>query len=213
MEVWRLSPQGHDPLPLLARVLLGWLAGPAYKEHVLGDLQEELSERQEGGEGRLWIWKQVVIAIPGLLALRTQDWNFRAIGLTVILTFAAYALLIILSVTVTRPIMMNMRDSFSGGPSWDYLYFYMLVRLPGVFLVGAAMAYLTFQPATGFLGNFVRRMLPLLLILIVPQVWYLLAEGQEEFAAGRIIRAFADGMVLYGAAYFGQWLKLRQLGK
>jgi len=145
--------------------------------------------------------------------MRAQDLDFRSIAVTILLTLAAYGLLIFLSQTVTRPILMSMRDSFSGGPSWDYLYFYMLVRLPGVFLVGAAIAILAYRSSQSSLENFARRLVPLLLILILPQIWFIVAADQIEFVAGRIIRAVADGAVLYTGASTGFWLRLRRLDK
>ena len=204
-----MSEQGQRALPLLARFLIGILAGPLYRDHVLGDLQEELHLKGSASQSRLWIWQQVFAAIPGLVILRTHDLDLRSIAVTTLLTLVAYGLLVLLGQNVTRPILMSMRDSFSGGPSWDYLYFYMLVRLPGVFLVGALFALVAYRPSQSSHENFARRLAPLLLVLILPQIWFIVAADQIEFVAGRIIRAVADGVVLYAGAGAGFWLKLR----
>ncbi len=200
-----------DPIPTLARMVIAALAGPHYQEHILGDLEEEYQFIDNGKGRRAWIWKQVIATIPGLLALRSREWNLRAIGLTLIVTLFAYAFLFVWGLYVLRPIMIGMRESFVDTAPWEYLSFYLLIRMPGVVIVSAAIAYFTFETRGNYARNFSQRLLPLVMILVLPQLWYGLTASDAAVTSDLLLRVLSDGVIVAIGGSLGWWLKLKQM--
>lgn len=202
-----MTLRSNPGVPLLARMLVIALAGSKYHENVLGDLQEELGQRPRQSGAMFWIWKEVLTAIPGLLALRARSLDFQSIGLTLFSTIAAYAILLSWGLYVTRPVMIGLRDNFADGPQIEYLLWYLPFRLAGVLVVGTAIAFMTFRSENSFGKNFIRKLAPLLLVLIAPQIWIMIASGEDQFLIGSLMRVFSDGIALYAAAHLGRWLR------
>jgi len=199
-------------IPFLAKKLLKWIAGPKIKESLLGDLQEEYSARSSQSKTDQWLWQEVMRTIPGLLLIRLRAVNFRSIGVTILLTFGAYLLLLLWGTYITRPIMIGLRDYFPESQSVDYMFWYLPVRLAGIFLVGAVIAFFAFRHDRGFIKNFVSRLMPLMLLVLVPQL-VVAITNQGYSIADSLIRAISDGLILFVGATLGGWLKRKRLQK
>jgi len=206
-----VSADDHDAIPALARIVVAALAGPQYSEHILGDLEEEFQAINSGVSRRTWVWKQVIANIPGLLALRAREWNLRAIVLTLIVTLFAYAFLFVWGIYVLRPIMIGMRESFSETSPLEYLSFYLLIRIPGVVIVSAAIAYFTFETRATYSQNFAPRLLPLVLVLVLPQIWFVLTEPNVALTADLLLRVLSDCVIVALGGSLGWWFKLNQM--
>ena len=163
-----MTVQKSRPLPWLVRVLVGWLAGPELREHVLGDLEEHSAKAPNSGAFDLRLWREVLTSAPGLVALRFDRRDFRVFALTLLATFVAYVLLLFWSTYVIRPAMIAIRDEYGAVSTANYLMLYQLVRLPGVLAVGTAVSYFTFRDDRLLVWNFVHRMMPLLVLLAFP---------------------------------------------
>ena len=202
-------------LPKPIQYLLGWLAGPENREFVLGDLEEEFLA-QPGGSGnrpKLWLWREAAKAAPGLMLVRLRAIDIQSIGLTVLLTFAAYLLLILWGAYVTRPIMIGLREIFPESQSIDYMFWYLPVRFAGIFLVGTIIAFLSFRKRGSFRQNFRQRLLLLLMVIIVPQFYFLVSASEDYSLLGGLTSAIVDGVALVSGAFFGGWLKRRRFQK
>ncbi len=196
-------------LPVLVRALIGWLAGPRLNENVLGDLQEEFAKRSGETGASIWVWKEVLRAVPGLIVLRARSLNFRTIGLTLLATVAAHILLLAWGLYVVRPAMIGMRDIYADGPTIEYVLWYLPFRIAGILLVGTVVAYLTFRSESSFSRNFTGKLAPLMLVLILPQIWLMFAADEHMFLMGSVLRILTDIVALFGAAFLGGWLRLR----
>jgi hypothetical protein len=195
---------------MLVRVLVGWLAGPDLREHVLGDLEEDFAKEPSSGAFNLRLWKEVLVSAPRLMALRLERRDFRVLALTLLATLAAYVLLLIWSTFVIRPTMIAIREEYGAVSSSSYLMLYQLVRLPGILAVGTAVSYFLFRSDQSLLWNFVSRMMPLVLLLALPRVLAMLSQPEYFDLANSLARVLADCVALAIAARLGLWLQIRR---
>ncbi len=208
-----MNSNSSTTLPRILQSLIGWIAGAESREFVLGDLQEEYGARSSEENAQWWLWREVFAAIPGLLLLRLRKVNFHSIGLTGLITIAAYLILILWGAYVTRPIMIGLRDSFPDSQSINYFFWYLPVRITGIFMVTASIAYLVFRDRAKFGQNFTQRLLPLMLLILLPQIWIWVFSDGDYSLVDSVIRIAADGFALLLGAFFGGWLRKRRIQK
>lgn len=68
-------PRNGGGPPRLAEWMLGRLLPPEEREAILGDLEEELSERRPGFRTRLWYWGQAALLGVGMAWARRTKWS------------------------------------------------------------------------------------------------------------------------------------------
>lgn len=200
-------------LPKLVLIVIGLLAGAENREYLLGDLQEEYSKRSFDRNARLWLWHEVITTIPGLLVIRLRQIEFRSLGMTIFITVLAYLGLMMWGAYVTRPIMIGLRDGFPDSQSIDYLFWYLPVRITGMFLVASIIACLSFRNGAGFSRNFRQRLMPLLLVITIPQFWIWAFSNYDYSLIDSLVRVSVDIMALVLGGIFGGWLKNQRIKK
>ena len=153
----------------------------------MGDLQEEYHAQFIDADrpSKYWYWKEVSRSIPGLLILRLASIGFRAIGQIIALTVAGYALLFLWGRFITRPTMAGILDSNPEIQTADYMVFYFPMRILGILLVSATISFFAFRKEISFKHNFSRYLIPLLMLISLPQIFTLITAPCKLFSQHR----------------------------
>ena len=190
--------------------MIMWLAGAELGEHIIGDLEEEFRSRTAGTGDQISIIKETALILPGLVRMRLSRIDLQSRKMTFALTMIGFALLVLWSRFVTRPALMEMHEELGLGPDSGYLYVYLLFRLTSILLVGFAISFVTFSQAQSFAANFMRRLAPLLLLIVLPQMWFLAFGAAPASHTAQFARVAADCLVLLIAARVGYWMLSRK---
>ena len=168
------AEQFDPPLgpPRIAFALLSFSAGDADKSALIGDLQEEFSQRSRKSPraARAWYWRQASRSLPFLLLDRMRSENVRRIGVAILAILAAFIFITLWDIWVAR----NAARSFAGlaqsTPGGVIRAVYLAVQMFGIACAGGVIAALTFQREETFLRNSLYRLAPAGLILFAPWI-------------------------------------------
>lgn len=175
-----LPPTDHRP-PALPQTILSWIALPADRQVLLGDLHEEFASRthrRSGRGARAWYWRQAALSMPYLLLQRLRAEGVRKMGITIFTTLAALAMIVAWDIWVARASVQYVASRADTPSLLVVRSLYFTIQMFGVALAGAAVAVLTFTRTRRFALNALYCLGPVIAALMLVSLFNLLAaEG------------------------------------
>lgn len=199
--------------PRLAHALLAVSAGAADKAVLIGDLEEEFSQRVRTSPraARAWYWRQASLSLPHLLMERMRTARMRRLGLAALAVLAGFIFISLWEIFVAR----NAARGFAGlseTPSFVAVRIvYLTAQMFGVAAAGGVIAALIFHPKETFLHNTVRRLAPAALLLFSPWIIATLNPADTYPLIFRLVwLALAAPSLVAGAWLVRKWLSRRE---
>ncbi|MEM8724781.1 MAG: hypothetical protein AAGE86_04575 [Pseudomonadota bacterium] len=196
-------------IPFLARKIVELLADGKTRENILGDLRELSDLGSHKGNGRLPVWRELLLSMPGLVRMRSRKLASSPVTASVGATALAYGALILWSALITRPLMIELQAGGLFADRSNYLMFYLPVRLTGVAIVSGAVAFVAFRQDRRFATNLAALLIPLFLLIALPQVYFVVFAEESEFSSGVLWRIAGDALAIYLGASVGNWIRTR----
>ncbi len=202
-----MSRPPKPDIPFLVRKIVELLADGQTREHILGDLRE-LSDLSSGdGKSGSRVWRELLMSMPGLIRLRSAKLASKPAVVSIGATVVAYFALVLWSTLITRPLMIELQAGGMFADRSNYLMFYLPVRLTGVALVSGAVAYLAFRQSRGFAANLAALLIPLFLLLALPQFYFVLFAHESGPSGGVLLRIVGDFLAICLGASIGNWIR------
>ena len=200
-----------EPLgpPRLALALLSLSAAAADKAALIGDLEEEFSQRSRNSPraARAWYWRQASLSLPHLLLERLRTDRVRQLGTAALAVLAGFVLISLWDMMVARNAARGLAG-LSETPSYAMVRIaYLATQMFGVAAAGGVIAVLTFRGGEPFLRNASRRLAPAAFVLFLPWLIAIFDPANNYPLSFLIARlSFAAPSLVVGAWATSKWL-------
>lgn len=199
--------------PRLAHALLAVSASAAHKAVLIGDLEEEFSQRvrKSPRAARAWYWRQAALSLPHLLLERMRTDRMRRLGLATLAVLAGFVFISLWEMFVAR----NAARGFAGlseTPSFFAVRtVYLAVQMFGVAAAGGAIAARIFSRDKSFTNNAAHRLAPAAMVLFSPWIITIFDPATTYPLSFQLLRlALAAPSLVAGAWLVRAWLSRRE---
>lgn len=203
----------HTP-PRLAQFIITALSPAAYREDILGDLQEGYQRLRFSNpkRARYWYWREVIGSAPRLCAYKFCQIDPGRIGLILLAYITALFAVRIWDIHISRTIVQSLIAGDNPPDVKVIRRIYFLLFSLGAILSGFMAASIGFRAHFSFRRNMTISVMPVFVTLTVLTVFNMVSAGTYERLTYVLFRSAMLGAALTGGAYLylQLWRRLKR---